>query len=147
MKTYNLILISICLLFLTIPSKKYKEKLLSKNEEENKENLLLRNLDTEEEPANPTNYHKSSGGLSTGGAVGITIAGVVVAVAAVGIALVLKGATAAAVGTGAVVGAGSVGTVGGGVVANPAYLNTVQYNVPNPHFNIDNSGAVIVPHA
>ena len=113
MKNYNLVLISLCLLFLTIPSKNYIEKLNLQNEEENKENLYLRNLDAQEEPVKPKNYHKSSGGLSTGGVVGITIAGIVDAVAAIVIALKLKGPNSVAAEAGDVVGSGSVGTVGG----------------------------------
>ena len=146
MKNYNLVLISLCLLFLTIPSKNYKEKLSSQNEEENKENLNLRNLISEEEEAvGPTNYHKSSGGLSTGGVVGITIAGIVVVVAAITIAIILKGTIAVAAGTGVAITAGNVGTVGG-VVTNPTYMSSVQYNVPNHHINADNSGVVMPPH-
>ena len=146
MKSYNLILISLFLLFFTIPSKNFKEKLLSKNEEENKENLPLRNLDADEEPVKPKNYHKSSGGLSTGGIVGIIIAGIIVAIAAIAVALLLKSSEAVVIGTPAVIGNANVLSVGS-VITHPAYVNTVQYNVPNQHFNIDNSGGVIVPHA
>ena len=145
MKNYNLVLISFCLLFLTIPSKNYIEKLNLQNEEENKENLYLRNLDAQEEPVKPKNYHKSSGGISTGGVVGIAIAGIVVVVAAITIALILKGTIAVAAGTGVAITAGNVGTVGG-VVTNPTYMSSVQYNVPNHHINADNSGVVMPPH-
>ena len=142
MKNYNIIFTIICLIILSYSTKPQKENQLSENEQNSIEFNNLRNLE-EEEGINPTSYHKSSGGLSTGGSVGIAVAGVVVAVAALGIAIALKGAAIGAVGVGAAGAMGGAGAAGGAAGA-PVFSDAAQIASVTPHFNVDHSGATIV---
>lgn len=146
MKNYNIVFTFLCLILLSYPSKPQKEKLLSENEQNYIDFNNVRMLD-EEEGVTPKSYHKSSGGLSTGGAVGITVAGCVVAVAAVGIALALKGATLGMAGAGAAGAMGGTGAAGAGAAGSPVFSDAAQIASVTPHFSADHSGAVIVSHA
>ena len=97
-------IVFLLLLSLLIPifTKPEKTKFLSNNEENSQNELIkLRSLDDvdDEEDDDPdgnngvtgqTAYHKSSGGLSTGGVVAITVCLVVVVVAVIAILFIFK---------------------------------------------------------
>ena len=82
----------------------------------------LCDLDVEEETKSYGHYHKSSGGLSTGGIIAIVLCGLLVALAALALALLCRRAAA------------------GAVVAEVI----PEYSVKTPHYNIDTPGSAVV---
>ena len=100
-----------------------QKSIILDNEEENEfEQLDLRALDSKEESVKPyRSYHKSSGGLSTGGIIAIIICALIVLLAALALALLCRRAASAAV----------VGVI-------------PEFSVPTPHYNIDTPGSAVV---
>ena len=155
--------ILLCILMLSFWTKKSEVKMSIESEEIEESNLFtLRNLqgaDGEEEPIVTTpsppieegvrNYAKSSGGLSTGGIVGVAIAGSVVTIAALALAVLAK--TTSMVGASAATAAGAAAAGGAtGVASGAASAAGLQgevlpeFQVRPIHYNSDTLGAVAI---
>ena len=123
MSKFNVMIILFFAISISLLNKNSHEKSITlDNGEENEfEQPRLRFLDPEEDQPYRS-YHKSSGGLSTGGIIAIVICALIVLLAALALALLCRRAAT------------------GAVVAEVI----PEYSVKTPHYNIDTPGSAVV---